>query len=209
MIIELNGKLNNIDKHFIDVKVYNNECYYKIYRLLLIYKDYILLKETFEKDKLISLHVFEFFKDVNNKFEHTMYGFLNIDDKNTFEKLLKISGVGTKIAGAIISTYSLNELKQIVLDNNIKLLSKTPGIGLKTSEKLILELKSIFNNEKEPSFKISDSKNIIDNYKEDIILGLISLGYNRKNILLKINLLDKPFNSVSDGIKIMLKLLNT
>ncbi len=70
-----------------------------------------------------------------------LFGFLNFDDKQAFLMLRSVSGIGPKIALAILSTLDARSLRQTVLNNKVGLLESVPGIGRRTAEKLILELR--------------------------------------------------------------------
>ena len=72
---------------------------------------------------------------------HTLYGFNTLDEKIIFNELIKVNGVGAKVALAILSTLSVGDVLTCVADDQVNLLQKTPGIGKKTAQKLIVELK--------------------------------------------------------------------
>lgn len=74
-----------------------------------------------------------------------LYGFASREDRRVFTQLLKVSGIGPKLAMSIMSTVSTDELKLAVITNDVKTLSRAPGLGKKTAEKLILELKDSFD----------------------------------------------------------------
>ena len=70
-----------------------------------------------------------------------LYGFLSEEDRQVFRQLLTVSGVGPKAALGILSALSANDLRFAVFSDDVKAISKAPGVGLKTAKKLILELK--------------------------------------------------------------------
>ena len=72
----------------------------------------------------------------------TLYGFSTREERQTFELLVNINGVGPKVALAILSVLNIQQLKDLILENNFVPLQKVPGIGKKTAEKILLELKS-------------------------------------------------------------------
>jgi holliday junction DNA helicase RuvA len=95
-----------------------------------------------------------------------LYGFNTEQEKDFFEELLNVSGIGPKSALAILSTYSMDRVKEIVLNGDAKLLSKSPGLGIKGAQKIILELrgKIDFDNEmkdSEEDIKIKELKEIL------------------------------------------------
>ena len=71
---------------------------------------------------------------------HTLFGFITKDEKNVFRELIRVNGVGPKVALAILSNLSVNTLVQCISTEDADLLAKTPGIGKKTALKLIVEL---------------------------------------------------------------------
>ena len=74
-----------------------------------------------------------------------LYGFANREDRRVFTMLLKVSGIGPKLAMSIMSAVPTDELKLAVVTGDVKTLSRAPGLGKKTAEKLILELKDSFD----------------------------------------------------------------
>jgi len=71
---------------------------------------------------------------------HTLFGFISKDEKNMFRELIKVNGVGPKVALAILSHLSVSSLVECIMSEDADLLAKTPGIGKKTALKLIVEL---------------------------------------------------------------------
>ena len=133
--------------------------------------------------------------------------------------MIKISGVGPKLTLAILSTYNVKDVINIVLDNNSKLFTKVPGLGEKKAQKIILDLKDKvkklniieIQNENE---NISNGKNIISDtsntklllMKEDIKLALESLGYINADVSKWIK--DEELadiNNIGDAIKSILQ----
>lgn len=79
----------------------------------------------------------------------TLYGFSTQEERDFFEELLTVSGIGPKSALSILSTYSMDRVKKIILDGDSVLLSKTPGLGLKGAQKVILELRGRIDFDKD------------------------------------------------------------
>lgn len=102
-----------------------------------------------------------------------LFGFLNKIDQTTFEKLLQVTGVGPKLALSLIGHLETKDLENAITSHDSLSLSKIPGIGKKTAERLILELK-----DKIKKFKTSDSH--LDSTTQDAIQALIHLGYPQK-----------------------------
>lgn len=110
-----------------------------------------------------------------------LYGFLSQEDLNLFELLITVSGIGPKAAINLFSTMTGNDIKFAVLSDDVNLICKTPGIGKKTAQKLILELKDKLSLENvfEERF---DAGNIVSSVITDefaaAVEALVSLGYS-------------------------------
>lgn len=114
---------------------------------------------------------------------HLLYGFLSQTDKQVFRTLIRITGVGAKLALAMLSTLTVTELKQAVEHNNAAALTRIPGIGKKTAERLLIELrdKLDFIAEEPSDFAITKQYHPSSNQAiEEAQAALISLGYNEK-----------------------------
>ena len=134
---------------------------------------------------------------------HLLYGFGTEAERATFRQLLKVSGVGPKVALAVLSGMSVNDLAEAVTMQESGRLTKVPGIGKKTAERLLLELKDRLKVD----VRIAVGGIATASSNADILNALISLGYNEKEALYAIKQLpvDVP---VSDGIRQALKLLS-
>ena len=134
---------------------------------------------------------------------HLLYGFGTEAERATFRQLLKVSGVGPKVALAVLSGMSVNDLAEAVTMQESGRLTKVPGIGKKTAERLLLELKDRLKVD----VRIAVGGIAPASSNADILNALISLGYNEKEALYAIKQLpvDVP---VSDGIRQALKLLS-
>ncbi len=108
-----------------------------------------------------------------------LYGFLNQDDKALFSKIISVSGVGPKTGLAVLSFFSATEFCQAIFNEDGKLLSKVPGIGQKTAQRLILELKSTLAKalKQTPGSLASVSTPLPS--ADDAIAALEALGYER------------------------------
>lgn len=115
--------------------------------------------------------------------EISLYGFLNREELKMFELLLSVSGVGAKSAIAMLSNISPSEFAVSIIQNDITKLTKVPGIGKKTAQRIVLELKDKLKAEQEIA-KTEEPENIIevDENIDEAILALQILGYNRKEI---------------------------
>jgi len=129
-----------------------------------------------------------------------LFGFLTHDERQTFRQLIKITGVGPRMALSLLSGLSVGELAQAVARQETGRLVKVPGIGKKTAERLLLELKG----------KLADAlvapATVASDAQADILQALIALGYSDREAAAALKSLP-PDASVSDGIKLALKSL--
>ena len=123
----------------------------------------------------------------------SLYGFLNNEELITFEQLISVGGIGAKSAITVLSNISPSKFALSVITNDVNTLKKLPGIGAKTAQRIILELKDkMKTNDAVDSKSVENlSNNIeINNNIQDAIEALCVLGYMRKdveNVLSKIN----------------------
>ena len=135
---------------------------------------------------------------------HLLYGFGTESERATFKQLLKVSGVGPKVGLAVLSGMSVNDLAEAVATQESGRLVKVPGIGKKTAERLLLELK----DKLKVDVRITVSGELEKpSSAADILNALISLGYNDKEALYAIKQLPKD-TTVSEGIRHALKSLS-
>lgn len=106
-----------------------------------------------------------------------LYGFLNQAEKALFIKLINVSGVGPKTALGILSLFSADQFCRAVLSEDVKLLSKAPGVGQKTAQRLILELKTTLAKEAEQFNVASDLASVAVPTGDDAVAALEALGY--------------------------------
>jgi len=130
-----------------------------------------------------------------------LYGFGTDQERATFRQLLKINGIGAKSALSILSGVSIEDLVQAVNMQEVAMLTRIPGIGKKTAERLLLELKDKFGATGATSSTQSKSA------AHDVLNALIALGYNEREAAAAVKLLDKE-TTVADGIKAALKALS-
>jgi holliday junction DNA helicase RuvA len=131
-----------------------------------------------------------------------LYGFLTAAERATFRQLIKISGVGPRTALSILSGLSVVELTQAVAQQQAGRLVKVPGIGKKTAERLLLELKGKLG----PDLGAPGAA-ITTDAQADIVQALIALGYNEREAAAALKSLPSDVG-VSDGIKLALKALS-
>ena len=129
-----------------------------------------------------------------------LFGFLTHEERQTFRQLIRITGVGPRMALSLLSGLSVGELAQAVARQETARLVKVPGIGKKTAERLLLELKGKLAD------AISAPASIADDAQADILQALIALGYSDREAAAALKNLPAG-TSVSDGIKLALKSL--
>jgi Holliday junction DNA helicase RuvA len=132
-----------------------------------------------------------------------LYGFGSSQERATFRQLLKVNGIGAKSALSILSGLSIDELVQAVALQETTMLTRVPGVGKKTAERLLLELKDKFTIDGVAAMNSNQPKSA----SSDVLNALLALGYNEREALASVKLLDKDV-SVTDGIKQALKLLS-
>ena len=132
-----------------------------------------------------------------------LFGFATEIEREAFRQLIKISGVGSRTALAVLSGMSVNELAQAIALQEAGRLTQVPGIGKKTSERLCLELKGKLA----PDLGIATGKPQVLDANSEVLQALLALGYSEKEALLALKQIP-PDTSVSDGIRMGLKYLS-
>lgn len=143
----------------------------------------------------------------------SIFGFKTQEELRMFELLLSVSGVGAKSALTMLSCIEPSEFAIAIISNNVKLLTQIPGIGTKSAQRIILELKdkikSEQNDEYEEKAKTAKLKSEeINNNIQEAISGLMVLGYTKKDIEKAFEHLDVENLSIEDLIKKGLVLLS-
>ena len=131
-----------------------------------------------------------------------LYGFGTSQERELFRELIKISGIGARTALAILSGMSVVDLAQAVTLQDVGRLTKVPGIGKKTGERLLLELKGKLGADIGVAAGGPDAAS-----SNDVLSALLALGYSEKEALLAIKQVPAG-SSVSDGIRHALKALS-
>ena len=132
-----------------------------------------------------------------------LFGFATETEREAFRQLIKISGVGSRTALAVLSGMSMNELAQAIALQEAGRLTQVPGIGKKTAERLCLELKGKLA----PDLGITGGKPQAIEASSEVLQALLALGYSEKEALLALKQIP-PETSVSDGIRMGLKYLS-
>ena len=131
-----------------------------------------------------------------------LFGFLTAPERAVFRQLIKISGIGPRMALGLLSGLSVAELTQAVAQQQAGRLVKVPGIGKKTAERLLLELKGKLG----PDLGLPGGPKVSD-AQADIVQALVALGYSERDAAAALKALPADVG-VSDGIKLALKSLS-
>lgn len=177
-IIEKNNNYIIIDVNNIGYKVFISESFFNTLKL----------KE--EKELYIYHRVKEDSSD--------LYGFRDIESLDLFELLLSVSGIGPKSALGVLNIADISDIKESIIQGNADLLTKVSGIGKRTAERLVLELKNKVG-------KMFGGGSGLSGVNGDEIDALMSLGYSLSNAREALNKVDKKINDSGERIKKALK----
>lgn len=133
---------------------------------------------------------------------HLLYGFGTVEERNVFKQLIKISGIGARTALSILSGMSVADLAQAITLQEAGRLTRIPGIGKKTAERLLLELKGKLGAD------LGAAGGAMHNdTTSDVLNALLALGYSDKEAALALKQVPGG-TGVSEGIKLALKALS-
>lgn len=145
-----------------------------------------------------------------------LFGFATKEERTMFDKLVAVSGVGAKLALAILSTYSVGQLFTVVTANDDKAMAKVPGVGKKTAQRLILELKSVFDKDRSlagaegvqlSSLQQTGPASSLPSALDDATAALLSMGFTSPEIELALGGYDGANMRVEDLLAAALKRL--
>ena len=190
MIAYLRGKV--LIKKEDSVIVDNNGLGYKV-----LVPKYIALKvkESADIELFIHHHVRED--------DEQLFGFLNNEDLEFFTLLISVSGIGPKTALNIFSSNDVNEIKSAIITEDSEVLKKVSGIGAKTAERIVLELKNKISGD---LLSIKSKKELESN--ADVIDALVSLGFTNYEAREAVKKIDPAIKDVGQIVKESLKILN-
>ncbi len=140
-----------------------------------------------------------------------LYGFLTKDDLEIFKMLITVSGIGPKGGLGILSTLSADDLRFAILSGDSKTISKAPGIGAKTAQRVIIDLKDKMSLEEAFEKKLDNNadgvqKTLNSSIKNDAVLALSALGYSSAESLKAVSKVDITDDmDVEDVLKLALK----
>jgi len=161
MIVGIEGKVIKKDPTFIHINV--NGLIYEVFVSVNCSSSII--------DTNIFLHTTQIIKEESNN----LYGFLDTNEKKLFDTVIKINGVGPKVALAICSTFTPTSFEQIVTNADISMLKRVPGIGPKGASRILVELSGFVIDNDSESSQLNTSAS-------DAVLALESLGFKKEQI---------------------------
>jgi Holliday junction DNA helicase RuvA len=134
-----------------------------------------------------------------------LYGFMTRDDLEVFKKLITVNGIGPKGALGVLSTITPDELRFAIIADDVKTISRAPGIGKKTAQKLILELKDklkLKDYSDSVGAEIEDNSQLAltSNAKNDAIAALVSLGYTSTEAIKAVRMLEIAETTTAEDI---------
>ena len=129
-----------------------------------------------------------------------LYGFLTEGERTAFRALIKVSGIGPRMALAVLSGLSVDDLSRAVAEQETGRLTRVPGVGRKTAERLLLELKGKLA----PVAEAAQGGGVLFSSSDDILRALVALGYSEKESAAAVGRLPEDI-SVKDGIRQALK----
>ena len=138
--------------------------------------------------------------------QHSLYGFATEEERKLFRALIKISGVGAKLAITILSGTNVTGFIQSVVNEDIDALVHLPGIGKKTAERLVVEMKDKISEISDEQHNLQDSG--VKSAVAEAINALVNLGYKTKDAKNILDKIDSEELSVEDLIRQALKSLN-
>lgn len=133
-----------------------------------------------------------------------LYGFATMEQKNMFEKLLSISGIGPKAAISVLSVMQVNNIAAAVIANDDKAFIGVPGIGKKTAQRLILELKEKVDFEEAVGVD-ADMGSLQQDAAVEATAALVSLGYNRQEAVAAVAAVKSLGDTAEDLVSLALK----
>jgi Holliday junction DNA helicase RuvA len=174
------------------------------YQLEVMERDYSILPELCEEIKVYSVLI-------HREDKMSLCGFLRREDRDVFNILTSVSGVGSKMALTLLNSFEVSDLVGLVLDGNYKELTRAKGVGPKLAQKIILELKDKLTNYKDTANMSCKTCQTIPTSQsiEDAQMVLYSLGYTKEEVSNGIaKAMDKltPQSPAEDILKLVLKM---
>ncbi|NJK37234.1 MAG: Holliday junction branch migration protein RuvA [Oscillatoriales cyanobacterium RM1_1_9] len=113
-----------------------------------------------------------------------LYGFLSAAERDLFRQLISVSGIGTQLAISLLDTLGLQNLVQAIVSGNTRILSKTPGVGTKTAERISLELKAkLVEWRRQAGLAKTSTARLTPEIQEEVEMTLLALGYTGSEVM--------------------------
>jgi len=189
MISYLKGKVQFIGPNFVEVNV--NDLGYKVF-CIGSFLDKVKVNQEIE------LYTYQYIRED----ALDLYGFKTREELDLFEKLNGVTGIGPKTALGVLSLASPDEIESAIMRDDASILTKVSGIGKKTAERIVLELKSKYKGKVDLG-----SKSSANTEDADVIDALIGLGYGADDARTALKQVDKNVKGVDEKIKACLKSL--
>lgn len=193
MIATLTGKITdkNLDSLVLEVSGVGYELYTTISDM-----------SNIALDDSIKFYIYEHIREQ----AHDLFGFISIYDKQLFEKLLSVNGVGPKMALAIMNVGSSKEVKEAIAKGDVKVLQSASGVGKKVAERIVVDLKDkvgLLSSDQATAFlsEVSHDSN------SEAVDALVSLGYSQNDANYMLKDIDSEL-STEEKIKLALKVKN-
>lgn len=159
MIVGIEGSIERKDPTFVHINVSG-----------IIYEVHISINTSNSlTDKRAKLHTTQIIRDD----AHTLYGFSKKNEKKMFDTLIKINGVGPKVALAICSTFSPENFAKVVSAKDVGMLKRVPGIGPKSASRILVEL---------ADFIVDGESDAVSSSVNEAVMALESLGFKKEHI---------------------------
>lgn len=159
--------------------------------------------ELTNQKETIKLYIHEHIKEDG----HDLYGFYHKEDREVFRKLIGVSGIGPKGGMQVLNLYSVQEIVEIIMEQDSKALSKVSGIGPKTAQRIILELKDSIGKLYVPDLELLQTGLKNTQSRDEAIEALESLGYSHQEAKKAVEAVDDYHSSSEDLIRKALSLL--
>ncbi len=168
------------------------------YKIFIPYSTYQALPQIGEEAKLNTYMAIR-------ENDVSLFGFATDEELRLFELLISVSGIGPKVASGILSDISVAEFSIAVISNDVSRLTKISGVGKKTAERMIVELKDKMKKEDIETIDIPEIKAVDNDDTEEAIAALQVLGYPNKEAVSMVGRVYKEGLSVEEIIKLALK----
>ncbi len=159
--------------------------------------------ELYNQKEIIKLYIHEQIKEDG----HDLYGFYHKEDREVFRKLIGVSGIGPKGGMQVLNLYSVQEIIEIIMEQDSKALSKVSGIGPKTAQRIILELKDSISKLHVPDLSLLQTGLQDKESKNEAIEALEVLGYSHQEAKKAVEAVDDYHTSSEELIRKALSLL--